>query len=396
MMTKKTLAKAVTLSVLLMMPYGMAWAAEYDTYIHVGGNSDNYQNVENAKGEKIKTVDGNTYIYDFGGEADLNIKTSKSQINNDCNRGIGIINRNSKVIIKDRLNVTVSKGYDKPLSKNISVFGILINNAGSLLDRRFGGDIVVNEGTQGISISGSKNIIYGGSGNIAVTGRYNGFETNSEATYGIDIGNAGGGSAIYWGEGNITVSDNTTKYDQSRKKSENTYVNAINLTSDKFSVSYNRDVVLGIKNSDDYDNVDKYKNIKSDEYSTLVNELGTVTLNATAENISETVQSTVKANGIEFNNSNGNVIGGSIIINSTAVNNGNYKEGEKTEANGIISNLGNTIFNNATITATASSSNGMSVSANGINLYGSKSYPMSYLNDDSTINATATGSGNVL
>lgn len=59
MMTKKNLAKAVTLSVLLMLPYGMAQAAT--TYTEaISGADDKY-----TEPQKTYDKDTNTYIYNF-------------------------------------------------------------------------------------------------------------------------------------------------------------------------------------------------------------------------------------------------------------------------------------------------------------------------------------------
>ena len=56
MMTKKNLAKAVTLSVLLMLPYGMVQAATLTEAI--SGADDKY-----TEPQKTYDKDTNTYIY---------------------------------------------------------------------------------------------------------------------------------------------------------------------------------------------------------------------------------------------------------------------------------------------------------------------------------------------
>ena len=72
----KNLTKAVTLSLLLMLPYGMAEARIYDRPI--GGKYDNYDLTPKPGGgprEGIATSDGNNKTtYDFGeDETTLNI-----------------------------------------------------------------------------------------------------------------------------------------------------------------------------------------------------------------------------------------------------------------------------------------------------------------------------------
>ena len=158
MMTKKNLAKAVTLSVLLMLPYGMAQAAEYVG--PVKGESDNYEDIKTHYNETANTVEA--FVYDF-----RNDKNTKITNKNNALYYYVINPRRSTVIIKD----------DELIELNGSVYGIYtenIDNAGNVIlgyngddniiinkkyleSENLKKDIINNLGTVKINISGGSN-----------------------------------------------------------------------------------------------------------------------------------------------------------------------------------------------------------------------------------------------
>ena len=383
MMTKKNLAKAVTLSVLLMLPYGMAWAETYTDVIQVGQAYDDYNKKTNSNGQTIKTVDDNLYIYDFGEDSKLEISAKNSYSTKSYNAGIFTSADDKKIIINNKLDMEITRGE---LSSSKKLFGIYVSGENKLIDRRFGGNITVTDGSVGLDIGDSGNVVYGGSGNLTVIG-----DNYYGETSGIAIGNKAANSSVYWGEGIIDV-----KSESGREREKN--VDAISMT-----YSYgNKKVVLGIKEAEDYNDLSKFDNITSDKFSETVTGLGEVTLNATAKNNSENNQKYVKANGIEMAAGEGNiVIGGKVNINATAVNNANYKEGITTEASGLnFRNYGTSLFDSTNITANAESNTGIDVIASGINLNVEKSDVkkyniLTYFNKESSIEVTAAGTGKV-
>ena len=159
MMTKKNLAKAVTLSVLLMLPYGMAQAAEYVG--PVKGESDRYnEDIKTHYNETANTVEA--FVYDF-----RNDKNTKITNKNNLLYPYVINPIRSTVIIKD----------NELIELNGSAYGIYtekIDNAGNVILGYNGDDnniinkkyleyenlkkdIVNNLGTVKINISGGSN-----------------------------------------------------------------------------------------------------------------------------------------------------------------------------------------------------------------------------------------------
>ena len=380
---KKNLAKTVTLSVLLMLPYGMAQAETYTDVIQVGNAYDDYNKKTNSNAQTIKTVDGNLYIYDFGEDSKLEISAKNSYSTKNYNAGIFTSADDKKIKINNKLDMEITRGE---LSSSTKLFGIYVSGENKLIDRRFGGNITVTDGSVGLDIGDSGNVVYGGSGNLTVIG-----DNYYGETSGIAIGNKATNSSVYWGEGIIDV-----KSESGREREKN--VDAISMT-----YSYgNKKVVLGIKEAESYNDLSKFDDINSDKFSETVTGLGEVTLNATAKNNSENNQKYVKANGIEMAAGEGNiVIGGKVNINATAVNNANYKEGITTEASGLnFRNYGTSLFDSTNITANAESNTGIDVIASGINLNVEKSDVkkyniLTYFNKESSVEVTAAGAGKV-
>lgn len=387
----KNLAKAVTLSVLLMLPYGITEASEntYTEIIQVGPNKvlDSYDKINNFDGNPIRSNEDDTYIYDFGNKAKLNIKAKDSYSAKSGNVGIFVNSNGKNVIVKHKLDITVDRNT---LKENMKMYGIYISSDNNLFDRRFGGDITLTQGTAAINIDGDNVLVYGGSGNIYVTGNnYYGY------TSGIDFDSDSNNVNVYWGAGSKIEVISDSNNDREMEK----IVTAVNMNA--YNANRYKKVVLGIINANDYENLSKYDDINLDNFSELVNGLGKVTLTATAENNVANNQNFVEANGLKMNMGANTVISGSTTINATALNKAYYKDGITTEANGLkFNNYGTALFQKADITAIAESENGNDVAANGIkvNVEGNDTQNRiitTYLDKSSVIKATATGTGTV-
>ena len=387
----KNLTKAVTLSVLLMLPYGITEASEntYTEIIQVGPNKvlDSYDEINNLDGNPIRSNEDDTYIYDFGNKAKLNIKAKDSYSAKSGNVGIFVNSNGKNVIVKHKLDITVDRNT---LKENMKMYGIYISSDNNLFDRRFGGDITLTQGTAAINIDGDNVLVYGGSGNIYVTGNnYYGY------TSGIDFDSDSNNVNVYWGAGSKIEAISDSNNDKEREK----IVTAVNMNA--YNANRYKKVVLGIINANDYENLSKYDDINLDNFSELVNGLGKVTLTATAKNNVANNQNFVEANGLKMNMGANTVISGNTTINATALNKASYKDGITTEANGLnFNNYGTALFQKADITAIAESENGNDVVANGIkvNVEGNDTQNhiiTTYLDKSSVIEATATGTGTV-
>ena len=390
----KNLTKAVTLSVIFMLPYGMAEAKEYDRPI--GGTYDNYALTLKPGGgprEPIATSDGNKTTYDFGeDETTLNITIDQFKKHHgiEISSGSGPI-EDREIIIANKLNIILTQDAEEPSDRGDGI-SFSTNSINNLINRKYGGDLIINDGTSGVTLKNAGNVLYGGKGNITVTGNnYYGY------TYGINIGEDAENAAVYWGEGIISV---TT--DKGRDKER--VVAAINMSQDMDSSIYvldNRKVILGIKTVEEYaeEKLSKYDNISVNDFSKLVNELGEVTLTATAKNLSKNNEENVEANGVSGANGTNTIVSGITTINATAFNEAGYKEDITTEANGLkFNNYGTALFQKADITAIAESKNGNDVAANGIkvNVEGNdiqNRIITTYLDKSSVIKAEATGTG---
>lgn len=277
----KNLTKAVTLSVLLMLPYGITEAKVYDRPI--GGTYDNYAMTPKPGGglrEAIATSDKNDEnktTYDFG-EEETTLKITIDQFKKhhgiEISSGSGEI-KNREIIIANKLNIILTQDAEKPSDRGDGI-SFSTNSINNLINRKYGGYLIINDGTSGVTLKNAGNVLYGGKGDITVTGNnYYGY------TYGINIGEKAENAAVYWGEGIISA---TTDKGKDRER----VVAAINMSQDMDSSRYvfnNRKVILGIKTVEEYTegNLSKYDNISVNDFSKLVNELGEVTLKATAK-----------------------------------------------------------------------------------------------------------------
>lgn len=231
MMTKKNLAKAVTLSVLLMLPYGMAQAAT--TYIEaISGADDNY-----TADIKSYDKDTNTYIYNFSENDKLDVE------------GTAIDGKNS-IKINNRLDIIAD------------IYAILIsgdkNNV--LIDRQYGGNINSTSTESVILLKGQNNKLFLGNGIIKLNQK-------GEADSGVLEIDQGNNNLIVYGEGilkgkNLSVSGT--------KGIDGVLINEA-FGSNK--------IILGYKsNQNEYNNDYFNKFDNSNNYHDLVDELGEVSI----------------------------------------------------------------------------------------------------------------------
>ena len=274
MMTKKNLAKAVTLSVLLMLPYGMAQAAT--TYTEaISGADDKY-----TEPQKTYDKDTNTYKYTLGDGAVLDLKTyyqGSSLINDD-----GIIVNSEKIVIDNTLDIKMHAGeqtghYDPKVNSAIDVSG-----SDSLFDRRNGGNIEVTKSNGVIRLSGENNKLFIGKGNITLT------NTNSYADAGIINMGYGDNNLAVYGTGTIKADATYGGSRYNRLSAVHMDINAAN----------GNKIILGYQG--DYSDADLEKFNDVDNLLETVKDLGKVELNITATNINETNTQEATAKGIEL------------------------------------------------------------------------------------------------
>ena len=274
MMTKKNLAKAVTLSVLLMLPYGMAQAAT--TYTEaISGADDTYTGPQKTYNDSTKT-----YTYTLGGGAVLDLKTyyqGSSLINDD-----GIIVNSEKIVIDNTLDIKMHAGeqtgnYDPKVNSAIDVWG-----SDSLFDRRNGGNIEVTKSNGVIRLSGENNKLFLGNGNITLT------NTNSYADAGIINMGYGDNNLAVYGTGTIKADATYGGSRYNRLSAVHMDINAAN----------GNKIILGYQG--DYSDADLEKFNDVDNLLETVKDLGKVELNITATNINETNTQEATAKGIEL------------------------------------------------------------------------------------------------
>lgn len=227
----KNLTKAVTLSVLLMLPYGMAQAAK--TYTEaISGADDNYT-------ADIKSYDINTdtYIYNFS-------KNDKLKVEGTAIDGENSIKINNRLdIIADRYAILISG--DK-------------NNV--LIDRQYGGHINSTSEESVILLKGQNNKLFLGNGNISLNQK-------GEAGSGVLEIDQGNNNLIVYGEG-ILKGENLSK--SGTKGIDGVLINEA-FGSNK--------IILGYKsNQNEYNNDYFNKFDNSNNYHDLVDELGEVSI----------------------------------------------------------------------------------------------------------------------
>lgn len=371
----KNLTKAVTLSVLLMLPYGMAWAEPYTDVI--SGANDNYT-------DEIKEYDEdtNTYIYDFSKDTDAKLEVTATE-----NQDNAISVTDSSIQIKGKLDVTVRADKNGGRYGYFPYSTVSLSGDNLLFDRRDGGNIMRIDGRDGsaVYISGQENIVYLGNGIIEQI-------INNDSNTINDVG----GIEIYRGNNNLVVyGEGTIKTTaiQNEEESSPGY-NRINGVEIDGNASDNNKIILGYKGS--YDDLNEFTQANLAE---KVKELGDVTIDLTAQNTVEKNDREAKVTGIANGADNDNIIAGGDITIIARANGYTTKVGYDTiVATGVNMSGGknNNIIaaNKFMITAEAESKSDGRVSAIGMNTFASNKNTINYVNafgDGSNITATATG-----
>ena len=271
---KKNLAKAVTLSVLLMLPYGMAHAATFE-YAITGGD-DTYTD--------YRTYDEstNTYTYILGDGAVLDLKTYYQNQKPWYFNTIGIKANNENIIINGALDIKMQKGEGQ--NSGAVANGMLVMGTNSLLDRHSGGNIEVIGGQSVISIGGENNKLFAGDGNLHLTNK-NMVEGNV-----ISMSSGSNNLAVY-GTGIITAESTYERDGYNRHSGVSMSIGAGN----------GNKIILGYQG--DYSDTDLAKFNNAYNLLETVKDLGKVELNVTATNTSETNTQEATAKGIELDRS---------------------------------------------------------------------------------------------
>lgn len=371
----KNLTKAVTLSVLLMLPYGMAWAETYTDVI--SGANDKYS-------DEIKKYDEdtNTYIYDFSKDDDAKLDVTATE---SYDRAISV--KDSSIKIKGQLDVTVRADKNGGRYGYFPYSTVSLSGDNLLFDRRDGGNIMRIDGRDGsaVYISGQENIVYLGNGTIEQS-------INNDSNTINDVG----GIEIYRGNNNLVVyGEGTIKTTaiQNEEESSPGY-NRINGVKIDGNASDNNKIILGYKGS--YDDLNEFTQANLAE---KVKQLGAITIDLTAENTVKENDREAEVIGIANGADNDNIIAGGDITIIAKANGYTTKDGYDTiVATGVnmYGGKNNNIIaaNKFMITAEAESKSDGMVSAIGMNTFASVKNTINYVNafgDGSNITATATG-----
>ena len=331
MMTKKNLAKAVTLSVLLMLPYGMAQAAT--TYTEaISGADDNYTEPQKTYNDSTKT-----YTYTLGGGAVLDLETNNADRNANT---IGIHANNEKIVINSALDIKMQKGEENNSGSVRNA--ILVEGTNSLVDRRAGGNIEISASSaydnSAVLLKGSNNKIYFGKGDITLT-------TNKGTPTPVLTVTGNDNLLVYGGNDKITHYAN----------GNDDYSRGIGVQIEYDDDKNNNKIILGY--AGDYSDADLEKFNSLDILPNVINDLETVTIEIISENDNTERNADVLATGIEMTGFSGtadksgnNVIAaGDLIIKATAEGKGNAKGNNYSSAYGIsnsnaVENTINSIF----------------------------------------------------
>ena len=373
----KNLTKAVTLSVLLMLPYGMAWAKTYTDVI--SGANDKYT-------DEIKKYDEdtNTYIYDFSKDDDAKLDVLDVTATESYDRAISV--EDSSIKIKGQLDVTVRADKEGGRYGYYPNGAVYVSGNNLLFDRRDGGTITQIDGNDSaVNIYGQGNAIYLGNGNIEQTINNDSNSINDVA--GIEI-YSGNNNLVVYGEDTIKTTAIQNEEDSSAG------YNRINGVEIDGNASENNKIILGYKGS--YDDLNEFTQANLAE---KVKQLGAVTIYLTAENTCKDNDREARVTGIANGAENGNIIaGGDITIIAKASGYTIKDDDDSISAAGVyMSGMENNNIiaaNKFMITAEAESKSDGMVSAIGMNTFGSVKNTINYVNafgDGSNITATATG-----
>lgn len=284
----KNLTKAVTLSVLLMLPYGMAWAETHTDVI--SGANDNYT--------KEYDEDTNTYIYDFTKDTDAKLDVTATE---SYDKAISVVD--SSIKIKGKLDITVKADKNGGRYGYFPYSTVSLSGDNRLFDRRDGGNIMRIDGRDGsaVYISGQENIVYLGNGIIEQI--INNDSNSINDVGGIEI-YSGNNNLVVYGEGTIKTTAIQNEEDSSAG------YNRINGVQIDGNASDNNKIILGYKGS--YDDLNEFTQANLAE---KVKQLGAITIDLTAENTVKENDSEAKVIGIANGAVNNNIIaGGDITI----------------------------------------------------------------------------------
>ena len=375
----KNLTKAVTLSVLLMLPYGMAWAEPYTDVI--SGANDNYT-------DEIKEYDEdtNTYIYDFTKDTDAKLEVTATE-----NQDNAISVTDSSIQIKGKLDVTVKADKNGGRYGYFPYSTVSLSGNNLLFDRRGGGTITQTDGkNSAVRIYGQGNTMYLGNGNIEQI--INNDSNPISDVSGIEIyggNNQGNNNLIVYGEDTIKT---TAKQNETIASVGYNRISGVEID---INASDNNKIILGYKGN--YDDLDEFN---QENIAEKVKQLGAVTIDLTAENTCQDNNREAKVIGIANGAENGNIIAGGDITIITKASGYTIKDDDDSiSAAGVyMSGMENNNIiaaNKFMITAEAESKSDGMVSAMGIvNNAASDKSTINYVNafgDGSNITATATG-----
>lgn len=394
----KNLTKAVTLSVLLMLPYGMAWAETHTDVI--SGANDNYSS-------DIKTYDDkkDAYVYDFSKKdvISINDKYDYRGSNNYVIKADG-----ENIIINNKVDLYIEpKNYEINNDRVISG-AILIDSSkdAAFLDRRYGGNIVVKNGFDGVEITGSNGgTAYLGNGNINLS--YKGEVYTDNSILSIDQGTINEvGNLLVYGKGTLTGYGEGTGGDDAR--------NDLSGVSMEYNCNGGNNIILGYKGN--YSDVDVNEYFNVDKLSEQAKKLEEITIDVTSINTKNYVGSTTNyARGITLTKvsvwnkdtsdkaANNIIIGGTVNIKAIADSYGNGSidsgaVGIENQADGVyakLKNISNFITLNKAeieIKAKNENTNGRAQSF-GILSNSTDGKSVVTLNEKSSINATAEAAG---
>lgn len=331
----KNLAKAITLSVIFMLPYGMAWAETAETFEYaITGGDDTYT------GYRTYDENTNTYTYTLGDGAILDLKTYYQNNKPFYFNTIGINAENENIVINGALNIKMQKGETQNSGSVSSAMSI--NGSNLVLDRRGGGDIELTGGTGSSAavIDGNNNKMYLGNGNITLT-------TNS-----------GTPNSVL----DVDGSDNLLVYGYGENKKILHYANGNDDYSRGIGVRIattnnknNNKVILGYTGNYSDGDLSKFNDL--DMLPKVVNDLETVTIEIEAKNDNTGKNAEVSATGIQLSgvagtadkNSNNIIAAGDLIITAIAEGKGNAEGHNSSGTYGInnsnlVGNTTNYIF----------------------------------------------------
>lgn len=368
----KNLTKAITLSVLLMLPYGMAWAEPYTDVI--SGANDKY-----TDGIKEYDEDTNTYIYDFTKDTDAKLEVTATE-NQD--NAISVID--SSIQIKGKLDVTVKADKNGGDNGYFSRNAIYVQGDNLLFDRRDGGNITQTDGkSSAVRIYGQGNTMYLGSGDIEqIINKDSGL---IQDVSGIEIfgGNKqGNNNLIVYGEGTIKTTATQNSNSGNRISGVEIDINAPN----------NNKIILGYKG-----NYDDLEDFTKENLAEKVKQLGDVTIYLTASNTSDKNHSESRVTGITNTAHNENIIAGGNFDITAKASGYTTKDDNDVTATGVSIGYGkNNIIaaNKFIITAEAENNSDGKAYAMGISNESIAKDSINYVNafeDGNIINATATG-----